>query len=60
MNWRQLRGVFDLVSSQQHYAKLTAQLSPGGVTGSSFRHQHSHDAFMAKAAKTLAVSQHLA
>ena len=50
--------MFDVVSSQQHYAKLTAQLSPGEVAGISFRHQHSYDPFMAKAAKTLAVSQH--
>src|SRR5262249_9118152 len=41
-------------------AKVIAQVFPGGVLGSSLRHEHSHNAFLAEASKTLAVAEDLA
>jgi hypothetical protein len=37
-----------------------AQLSPGGVAGSSLRHQHGHNTIVAEMSKTVAISQYLA
>jgi hypothetical protein len=50
----------DLVSGQQYHAKVIAQLTPGRVAGAPLRHEHSHNAFIAKVPETIPVLQDLA